>query len=206
MNDEKKEKLKGLLIKGAEKIIDTVKKNEKENELEKPAQQGNQRDLEQEKIDDDNRKQISDGKGEKPKDIDVKEGEVIVEILKEKEQEKEPREPLILSILGIILCAIILVSFGRLLGLFSVSLLKLGIAFIVIVSVYSVLERNHENKVIKWLKKAAEDGNAVAQFRLGMRYAKGKGVVQDVNESLKWFRKAAEQGNKEAKKKLGNIL
>ena len=201
MNDEKKEKLKGLLIKGAEKIINTVKKNEKENELENPAQQGNQRDLEQEKIDDDNRKQISDGKGEKPKAIDVKEGEVIVEILKEKEQEKEPREPLILSILvSIIMGAIFLVSFGRLLCLF------LGIASIVIVSVCSILERNHENKVIKWLKKAAEAGNAVAQFRLGMRYAKGKGVVQDVNESLKWFRKAAEQGNKEAKKKLGNIL
>ena len=49
------------------------------------------------------------------------------------------------------------------------------------------------------LVKLAEDGNAEAQYRLGMCLGKGQGVSQDANEAGKWIEKAAAQGHVEAK-------
>ena len=54
-------------------------------------------------------------------------------------------------------------------------------------------------------QKAAEQGDASAQFNLGLIYRKGKGVTQDYKEAIKWFRKAAEQGDAEAQFNLGLI-
>lgn len=51
------------------------------------------------------------------------------------------------------------------------------------------------------LLKAAEDGDARAQFRLGLEYEDDK----NCGEALKWYRKAAEQGNAAAQYKLGNM-
>ncbi len=45
----------------------------------------------------------------------------------------------------------------------------------------------------KW-KLLAEQGNAVAQFRLGLMYAEGRGVSQDDAEALKWYGWAASSG------------
>ena len=53
------------------------------------------------------------------------------------------------------------------------------------------------------IRKAADQGNADAQFRLGMRYYFGRGVQQDYTEAAKWFRKAAEQGYADAQFLLG---
>ncbi len=41
----------------------------------------------------------------------------------------------------------------------------------------------------------AEQGDAAAQFALGVMYDNGLGVTQDYAEAVKWYRKAAEQGN-----------
>ena len=61
-------------------------------------------------------------------------------------------------------------------------------------------------EAVKWWRKAADDGHAKAQFRLGESYATGKGVEQkDVNEAAKWYRKAAEQGHEEAAKALRSL-
>jgi len=49
----------------------------------------------------------------------------------------------------------------------------------------------------------AEQGNANAQFFLGVMYDKGRGVPQDYAEAVKWLRKAAEQGVAEAQYNLG---
>lgn len=54
------------------------------------------------------------------------------------------------------------------------------------------------------LRKAAEDGDAEAQYSLGRCYHSGDGVDEDRVEAVKWFRKAAEQGHAEAQYKLGN--
>jgi TPR repeat protein len=55
-----------------------------------------------------------------------------------------------------------------------------------------------------YLKAADEQGNAEAQYELGVKYEKGlSGVPQDYAQAASWFRKAAEQGNAEAQYELG---
>jgi hypothetical protein len=41
----------------------------------------------------------------------------------------------------------------------------------------------------------AKQGDASAQFSLGIMYYKGQGVPQDYAEAVRWYRKAADQGN-----------
>jgi TPR repeat protein len=49
----------------------------------------------------------------------------------------------------------------------------------------------------------AEQGLAVAQFKLGLMYNFGRGVPQDHAEAVKWFRLAAEQGHAGSAHELG---
>jgi len=51
-------------------------------------------------------------------------------------------------------------------------------------------------------KRAAEQGDADAQFALGEMYANGQGVARDETEAMKWYRKAAAQGYKLAQAAL----
>src|SRR5512144_995787 len=53
------------------------------------------------------------------------------------------------------------------------------------------------------LRPHAEQGNAAAQFSLGLMYRNGKGVPQDLVEAVKWYRRAADQGNSAAQYNLG---
>ena len=53
-----------------------------------------------------------------------------------------------------------------------------------------------------WLP-LAEQGDASAQFNLGMMYDNGQGVKQDDVEAVKWYRQAAEQGFADAQLNLG---
>jgi uncharacterized protein len=50
---------------------------------------------------------------------------------------------------------------------------------------------------------AAEQGDAAAQFRLGLMYFLGQGVPLDHAEAWNWFRLAAEQGDVNAQAQLG---
>jgi TPR repeat protein len=43
----------------------------------------------------------------------------------------------------------------------------------------------------------------VAQFNLGLLYAKGQGVARNYSEAVRWWRKAAEQGQADAQSGLG---
>ena len=44
-------------------------------------------------------------------------------------------------------------------------------------------------EAVWWYRKAADQGNAFARFKLGvMYYTGGAGVVQDYEQSLKWFK------------------
>ena len=52
-------------------------------------------------------------------------------------------------------------------------------------------------------RKAAERGDAVAQFNLGMIYCIGNDAPQNYDEAVNWFRKAAEQGHAAAQCNLG---
>jgi TPR repeat protein len=58
-------------------------------------------------------------------------------------------------------------------------------------------------EAVKWLRKAAEQNHAPAQFKLGWCYANGQGAAQDAVEAVKWYRKAAEQNNANAQCGLG---
>jgi uncharacterized protein len=51
----------------------------------------------------------------------------------------------------------------------------------------------------------AEQGDAHAQFNLGIIYDNGQGVPQDYAEAVKWYRKAADQGNARAQLLLGTM-
>jgi putative methionine-R-sulfoxide reductase with GAF domain len=53
------------------------------------------------------------------------------------------------------------------------------------------------------LLKFAGQGDPVAQFALGARYAQGDGVKQDYAEAVRWFKKAADQGHVVAQATLG---
>jgi TPR repeat protein len=65
-----------------------------------------------------------------------------------------------------------------------------------------VSEQTTEN--LAELRAQAEQGNAVAQSKLGRWYAKGQGVPQDFAEAVKWLRKSAAQGNSHAQFNLGH--
>ena len=65
------------------------------------------------------------------------------------------------------------------------------------------LSRNYE-KILKWFRKAAEQGFADAQNSLGNMYYNGIGD-KNYAEAFKWFKKAAEQGLADAQNSLGNM-
>jgi TPR repeat protein len=51
----------------------------------------------------------------------------------------------------------------------------------------------------------AEQGNALAQYHVGMLYHKGRGVPQDDRQARKWYAKAAAQGQPKAQFSLGTL-
>ena len=53
------------------------------------------------------------------------------------------------------------------------------------------------------LRRAAEQGDATAQNRLGSMYSNGRGVPQDRAEAVRWYRLAGEQGHATAQSNLG---
>jgi TPR repeat protein len=53
--------------------------------------------------------------------------------------------------------------------------------------------------------RAAQQGDAEAQLKLGMMYKEGSGVAQDDAEALHWFLKSAEQGIADAQVNLGDM-
>jgi putative methionine-R-sulfoxide reductase with GAF domain len=53
------------------------------------------------------------------------------------------------------------------------------------------------------LLQLADEGDAAAEFALGVRYEMGSGVPQDDQEALRWFSKAAEQDDPAAQGMLG---
>ena len=56
---------------------------------------------------------------------------------------------------------------------------------------------------MKEWRPLAEQGNANAQYNLGVMYANGNGVPQDDVEAVKWYRLAADQGDADAQYNLG---
>lgn len=55
------------------------------------------------------------------------------------------------------------------------------------------------NESVKWYIKAADQGHRAAQYELGYCYFNGIGIDKDIDKGLEWIKKAANQGNKDAK-------
>ncbi len=93
-------------------------------------------------------------------------------------------------------------SASQLLGLF----LACGIsALLLACSGNSKNEVNVPTEYCEELVKLAEDGNAEAQYILGLCLFEGKGVEQSFTETAKWYQKAAEQGFVSAQGALGDL-
>lgn len=54
-------------------------------------------------------------------------------------------------------------------------------------------------------KKAAQDGDAEASYRIGKLYADGKGVVRNMADAVVWYTRGAEAGHIDAQFQLGTI-
>lgn len=61
-----------------------------------------------------------------------------------------------------------------------------------------VLEAGSNPKAVEVLTRIANDGNPLAQLRLGDLYFHGKGVTEDENMAIFWWKKSAASGNAEA--------
>jgi TPR repeat protein len=59
-----------------------------------------------------------------------------------------------------------------------------------------------EAEAARWYKKAAELGDAEAQFKLGNMFYQGDGVPKDNVEARRWYRMAADQGHAESQRAL----
>ena len=67
----------------------------------------------------------------------------------------------------------------------------------------TILEKTLNYEKISQYRQAAEQGNADAQYNIGLCLYNGDGVSQDYKEAIRWFRKAAGQGCADAQYKLG---
>ena len=70
---------------------------------------------------------------------------------------------------------------------------------------YVAYQRGDYATALREWRPLAEQGNADAQYNLGVMYREGLGVSQDYAEALKWNRKAVEQGDALAQHNLGNM-
>src|SRR5258705_1006726 len=62
--------------------------------------------------------------------------------------------------------------------------------------------RKDDAEAVKWLRKAADQDNPVAERYLAEMYFKGRGVPADNAEAAKWLRLAAEQGDAQSEHNL----
>ena len=60
-------------------------------------------------------------------------------------------------------------------------------------------------EAVKWYRQAADQGDVLAQFNLGVFYETGKGVPVDQEQAAIWYRKAAEQGHTDAQEALKRL-
>ena len=66
------------------------------------------------------------------------------------------------------------------------------------------LRGDFEAAILEW-RPLAEEGDARAQYYLGLMYARGEGLPEDNHQAAQWFRKSAEQGNPQSQYHLGML-
>ncbi|HLA36203.1 MAG TPA: tetratricopeptide repeat protein [Rhodocyclaceae bacterium] len=66
------------------------------------------------------------------------------------------------------------------------------------------IDAGRDAQAFQLLTPLANEGNAQAQYRLGILYYHGKGAPEDENLAIYWWKKAAAQGNSEAMFHIAN--
>src|SRR2546425_204069 len=67
----------------------------------------------------------------------------------------------------------------------------------------SAYESGSYEDAVRLLDQAASEGNAEAQYSLGIMYEHGRGVSKDEVKAVEWYLKSAMQGNAAAQNNLG---
>ena len=78
-----------------------------------------------------------------------------------------------------------------------------GLALADFASGLDAFDRGDYAQALSQFKPLASAGNARAEYRLGVCYAKGLGVARDFGRAAQWLRKAADQGYARAENDLG---
>ena len=81
--------------------------------------------------------------------------------------------------------------------------MKIALAVVCLICSLTAWGQEQGRPALDDLIKTAEQGDAEAQFNLGVIYDEGQGVPQDYAEAAKWYRMAAEQGDADAQFILG---
>ena len=63
----------------------------------------------------------------------------------------------------------------------------------------------NDAEAMKWYRKAAQQGDVMAQVNLGVMYGTGKGVPMNYVKAYMWYSLAKAQGEKKASDNLGII-
>lgn len=71
------------------------------------------------------------------------------------------------------------------------------------IGVYAAPDDAKGREILKQAKPLADNGDANAQYNLGVLYDEGLGVDQDYDKALKWYRKAAAQEYAKAEHNIG---
>ena len=66
-------------------------------------------------------------------------------------------------------------------------------------------EKGQYVKALSAWKRAAAAGSSEADFRIGLLYARGEGVVRSMPDAVVWYERAADKGHVEAQYWLGTI-
>ena len=79
-----------------------------------------------------------------------------------------------------------------------------------LIEYYNTQEYNEAQLLLEkgfpYLKKAAEDGNAKAQYFLGQCYVRGCGTDKNLKQAIYWIKKSAKQGLAIAQSHLANLI
>ena len=65
--------------------------------------------------------------------------------------------------------------------------------------------RQDDTEAVKWVKKAAENGSADGQFKLGLAYLIGLGIQKDRTLAKEWLGKACDNGNQQGCEYYGKL-
>lgn len=60
-------------------------------------------------------------------------------------------------------------------------------------------------EAIKWMRKSALQGTAIAQYNLGLMLANGEGTPKNYGKAMEWLIKSANQGYLEGQTTLGRV-